>query len=617
MGVATMGTKTMNAEVNVAQLFRNRSATYGKRIRWREQRGGAWQQATWTENQAIVNSLIAGLDALGAQRGDVIGILSNTRWEWMAADWAILGLGATTVTVYPSNLPPTVAYILGNAHARFVFAENPAQYQKLTSIRDQLPEVRKVILFEGAETLGDDPWVMSFDALRTLSNRSAAEADAFAAERAASIAPEDLATLVYTSGTTGQPKGVELLHSTLMAQINGVHSMMETICPGDVDVLFLPLAHVFGREEHLAGYDRGLETVVISSLDDLAATLRENHPDLLFSVPRVYEKAYAAILAKAAAGSHTQQRIFNWATRVGHEATTRRAEGRPIPAGLRMRYRLADRLVFKKVRAALGGRIKFSITAAAPLDKSILEFFNAAGVLLLEGWGMTETSGGFTLNTVQNYRFGSIGRPYPGHQLRIAEDGEILVKGPCVFRGYHENPAATAEAIDGEGWLHTGDVGEQDSDGYVYIRDRKKDLIITAAGKNIAPQAVENTLKSAPCVSQVAVYGDRKPYLVGLVTLDPDTTRAWAKEHGLATDDVAAIARDPRFRAYLDAGIAAANTQLASYETVKYYEVLPEDFTVENDLLTPTLKIRRRQIHARYQDLYESLYHPTKAEAAH
>jgi long-chain acyl-CoA synthetase len=606
----------MDTEVNVAQLFRNRSTTYGSRIRWREQRAGVWQKATWQENQAIVNGLISGLDALGAQRGDVIGILSNTRWEWMAADWAILGLGATTVTVYPSNMPATVAYILGNAHARVVFAENLLQFEKLSSIRDQLPDVRKVILFEGAETLADNPWVMSFDALRRLSSRSAAEADAFAAERAAAIAPDDLATLVYTSGTTGQPKGVELLHSTLMAQMTGVHAMMETIRPGMVDVLFLPLAHVFGREEHLSGHDRGLETVVISSFDDLAATLRENHPDLLFSVPRVYEKAYAAIQAKAASGSHTQQRIFKWATRIGHEAATRRADGKALSSGLRMRYRLADRLVFKKVRAALGGNIKFSITAAAPLDKTILEFFNAAGVLLLEGWGMTETSGGFTLNTVTDYRFGSIGRPYPGHQLRIADDGEILVKGPCVFKGYHENPEATAEAIDGEGWLHTGDVGEIDADGYAYIRDRKKDLIITASGKNIAPQAVENTLKAAPCVSQVAVYGDRKPYLVALVTLDPVAVKAWADEQGVASDDIATVYRDSRFRAYLDAGIQRANAQLASYETVKYYEVLPEDFTVENDLLTPTLKIRRRQIYTRYHDLYESLYQPSKAEVA-
>ena len=322
-----------------------------------------------------------------------------------------------------------------------------------------------------------------------------------------------------------------------------------------MDVLFLPLAHVFGREEHLSGHDRGLETVVISSFDHLAETLRENSPDLLFSVPRVYEKAYAAIQAKAAASSHTQQRIFNWATRIGIEAVTRQAEGKPLPAGLRMRYRLADRLVFKKVRAALGGKIKFSITAAAPLDKSILEFFNAAGVLLLEGWGMTETSGGFT-STPSRTTASAASAPLPGHELRIAEDGEILVKGPCVSCGYHDNPQATAEAIDGEGWLHTGDVGEIDADGYVYIRDRKKDLIITAAGKNIAPQAVENTLKAAPCVSQVAVYGDRKPYLVALVTLDPVAVKAWADEQGIASDDITAVYRDPRFRAYLDAGSA-------------------------------------------------------------
>ncbi len=607
----------MDAENNIVQMFRNRSKTYGKRIRWREQRNGAWQKATWEENQAIVNSLIAGLDALGARRGDVIAILSNTRWEWMAADWAILGLGAATVTVYPSNTPATSAYILGNSHARYVFAENAAQFEKLASVREQLPGVEKIILFEGAETLADNPWMLSLDALRALSSRSAAEADAFAAERAAALSPDDLATLVYTSGTTGQPKGVELLHSTLTAQLNGVRSMMETIKPGMVDVLFLPLAHVFGREEHLSGHDRGLETVVVSSFDDLAPALRESHPDLLFSVPRVYEKAYAAIQARAAAGSHTQRRIFNWAVRTGRDVVQRRGKGKSVPLGLRARYRLADRLVFRKVRAALGGNVKFSITSAAPLDLSILEFFNAAGVLLLEGWGMTETSGGFTLNTVKDYRFGSIGRPFPGHQLRIAGDGEILVKGPCVTRSYHENPEATAEAIDGEGWLHTGDVGEIDADGYVYIRDRKKDLIITASGKNIAPQSVENTLKTAPCVSQVAVYGDRKPYLVALITLDSAAVKAWAKEHGIANDDVTEVYTDPRFRTYLDAGIARANKQLASYETVKYYEVLPEDFTVENDLLTPTLKIRRRRIYARYHDLYESLYQPTKAEAAY
>ncbi|HET8908017.1 MAG TPA: AMP-binding protein, partial [Ktedonobacterales bacterium] len=452
----------MDAENNIVQMFRNRSKTYGKRIRWREQRNGAWQKATWEENEAIVNSLISGLDALGVRRGDVIAILSNTRWEWMAADWAILGLGAATVTVYPSNTPATSAYILGNSHARYVFAENAAQFEKLASVREQLPGVEKIILFEGAETLADNPWMLSLDVLRALSSRSAAEADAFAAERAAALSPDDLATLVYTSGTTGQPKGVELLHSTLTAQLNGVRAMMETIKPGMVDVLFLPLAHVFGREEHLSGHDRGLETVVVSSFDDLAPALRENHPDLLFSVPRVYEKAYAAIQARAAAGSHTQRRIFNWAVRTGRDVVQRRGKGKSVPLGLRMRYRLADRLVFRKVRAALGGNVKFSITSAAPLDLSILEFFNAAGVLLLEGWGMTETSGGFTLNTVKDYRFGSIGRPFPGHQLRIAGDGEILVKGPCVTRSYHENPEATAEAIDGEGWLHTGDVGEID-----------------------------------------------------------------------------------------------------------------------------------------------------------
>ncbi len=286
---------------------------------------------------------------------------------------------------------------------------------------------------------------------------------------------------------------------------------------------------------------------------------------------------------------------------------------KPLPAGLRLRLRIADRLVFAKIRAALGGNLKVAVTAAAPLDLNILEFFNGAGVLLLEGWGMTETSGGFTLNRAGNYRFGTVGLAYDGHEIRIASDGEILVRGPCVFKGYHNNPEANAESFTEDGWFHTGDIGTLDEQGFLRIVDRKKDLIITAAGKNIAPQSVENMLKKAPYVSQVAVYGDRKPYLVALVTLDPEQVKAWAEGAGVSYDTIAEVIANPQFRAQFDQGFQAANHELASYETVKYYDLLPEDFTTENDLLTPTLKIRRRAIHHRYHEQFEALYHPTPA----
>jgi len=604
-----MGTDT-RTETNFAQLFRNRSARYGKATRWRQKVGDKWVTMTWLENQALVNSLIAGLDALGARRGDVIGILSGTRWEWMAADWAIIGLGGVTVTIYPSNLAPLCAYIINDSGASYLFAENRTQFEKLLSIREQIPGVRKVILFQDAEHYAADPWVMSFDELRRLSPRSPREADAFAAQRAEEIRPGDRFTLVYTSGTTGNPKGVTHTHATFMAQIVAVRNALDTIRPGMTDLLFLPLSHVFGREEHLSGFDRGLSTLINTNLDHLIEDLQAAKPDLFFSVPRIYEKAYAAIQAQVEAGSNTRKRIFHWAERIGLDVAERRSAGRPVPIGLRLRYGLADRLVFKKIRTVLGGNLKFAITASAPLDLKILEFFNAAGVLLLEGWGLTETSGGFTVNRVHRYRFGTVGLTYDGHETRIAEDGEILVRGPCVFVGYHNNPEATAEALDPDGWFHTGDVGELDADGFLKIVDRKKDLIITAAGKNIAPQNVENTLKKAPLVSQVAVYGDRKPYLVALVTLDPEQVQAWCAERGIPFTSVADVYQNPQLRAYLDQGIQAANKELASYETVKYYEVLPEDFTLENELLTPTLKIRRRNIHKLYHDLYESLYRP-------
>jgi long-chain acyl-CoA synthetase len=569
---------------------------------------------TWRENQALVNNLIAGLDVLGVQPGEVVGIVSNTRWEWMAADWAVIGLGAVCVTIYPSNVPATLAFIVNDSEAHYLFAENRAQYEKLLSIRDQMSGVRKVILFDDAEQFAADPWVMSFDDLLGLSRHTPAEADALASERAASIRPQDRLTLVYTSGTTGRPKGVIHTHATFMAQLDANKAMLATIRPGMVDVLFLPLSHVFGREEHFATVDRGLETVICTSLDHLAEDIREARPDLLFSVPRVYEKAYATITGRVAAGSAMSQRIFAWAVGVGRQVVHLKEHHKRFPVGLGLRYRLADRLVFHKIREALGGNLKFAVTAAAPLDMKILEFFNGAGILLLEGWGLTETSGGFTLNTLSRYRMGTVGYAYPGHELRIAEDGEILVRGPCVFPGYHNNPVATAEAIDTDGWFHTGDIGSLDAEGFVSIVDRKKDLIITAAGKNIAPQLVENTLKTVPCVSQVAVYGDRKPYLVALLTLDPASVRAWADDAGITYAEVADVYDHPRFRAFLEQSVGAANRQLASYETVKYYEVLPEDFTVENDLLTPTLKIRRRAIHKRYNDKFEALYHPTRSE---
>jgi long-chain acyl-CoA synthetase len=387
--------------------------------------------------------------------------------------------------------------------------------------------------------------------------------------------------------------------------------MLTTVRPGMRDVLFLPLSHVLGRLEHLYTLDRGAETVVEPDLDRLAATIRAERPDILLSVPRIYEKAYAAILARVESGSSLRRAIFYRAVRIGRRASDLREQQGALPWHLRLPLAAADRLVFRQVREALGGRLQFAVTGGAPLDLEILRFFFAAGIYLLEGWGLTETGGAFTVNTLEHYRLGTTGRPFPGHEVRIAADGEILIHGPCVFPCYHNNPAATAEAIDAEGWFHTGDIGTLDEDGYLRIVDRKKDLIVTAGGKKIAPQRVEALLKTIPLVSEACVYGDRKPYLVALLTLDRAALRAWAEKSGMRYANLAEVYTSPRLRTLLDAGVARVNAQLASFETVKHYDVLAEDFTVENGLLTPSLKIRRRYISERYRDPFEALYRHT------
>lgn len=603
------GTGPYVEEANLAQVFWNRSATYADTMRWRQRTDGAWAEATFRDNARLVTELIGGLDALGAMPGDVITILSETRWEWLAADWAIIDLGGIMAPIYASSVPETIAHILRNCAARYVFVENRAQYDKLLRVEDDWRQVRNLIMFEDADQVALDSRVLSFGALRALGREHIAAAEKLADERARSIRPDDPVSIIYTSGTTGLPKGAALTHRTLLAELNGVQAKLPTVGPGMVDLLFLPLSHVLGRLEHLFTLDRGVCTVIFPSLDHLADEIRTVRPDILLSVPRVYEKAYAAILARVRAGrgADLRKRIFRWARRVGSEVSRRHERHQPVPPVLALMMALADLLVFRAIRTALGGRLQFAISGGAPLDRDILEFFHAAGVKILEGWGLTETAGAFTVNTLDDYRLGTVGRPFPGHEIRIAADGEILVRGPCVFTGYNGNPEATAEAFTADGWFQTGDIGTLDADGFLTIVDRKKELIVTAGGKKIAPQYVETLLKAIPTVSQACVYGDRKPYLVALLTLNPEGLRTWAAQHGLR-GETQPIAETDKYRAYLERKVAQTNARLASFETVKRYAVLPEDFTVENGLLTPTLKIRRRSIYQRYHERFEALY---------
>jgi long-chain acyl-CoA synthetase len=427
-------------------------------------------------------------------------------------------------------------------------------------------------------------------------------------QRLAETQPEDVATIVYTSGTTGPPKGVVQTHANHMAALQASAQTTPTT-EGWVHLLFLPLAHSFGRLESFLGPYEGLVTAFAESLDKVGENLREVRPHFICSVPRVFEKVYARILAGVEAGSPLKKRIFNWALGVGRRVSRLQQERRPVPPLLALQHRLAHRLVFSKLHAALGGRLQWAVSGGAPLSREIAEFFHAAGILVLEGYGLTETCPVLTFNRPTHFKFGSVGQALPGIELKIAPDGEILARGPNIAtRGYYKQPEATREVFDPEGWFHTGDIGRLDDEGFLYITDRKKDLIITAGGMNIAPQNIENLLKADPFISQAMVYGDRRPYPVALITVNADELRKFAREQGLPADDPAALVKHPRVVERVGRTVEEKNAQLPSYARIKRFAVLAEDFTQETGELTPTLKVKRKVVTEKYRSVIEDLY---------
>ena len=594
------------SERNLAEMFHDRSQKYASMTRWRQSRKGQWITATNAENQRQVNQLMAGLYELGLRKGDAVGILSNTSCEWGQMDWATKNLGGVTVTIYPSLMPDTIAFIANDSSTKVLAIEDKEQYDKLTKVRSELANVQKVIVFDPTAMPSDD-WVMTFDALKTLHKGSAEEQMQLAKQLAAAIQPEDPATIIYTSGTTGNPKGAVLSHHSFMRQLDSLRKSLP-IAAGNIDLLFLPLAHVFGHLQHLAGVYYGFNTAIIESMKTVVADIQSVKPELVFSVPRIYEKIFSTAKARSEQKA-TTKKIFNWAVKVAREMSRVKQNKQSPSAALKIQYALADKLVLHKIRALLGGNLRFAVTGAAPLDIEILEFFNGAGVPLLEGWGLTETTAAATVNSPDNYRLGTVGRALDGIEIKIASDGEILLRGPQIMQGYYNNSEKTAETFQ-DGWFMTGDIGVLDSDGFLKIVDRKKDLLITAAGKNIAPQSVEAAFKNSQYISQCAVYGDRKPYLVGLLTLDMEVLTDWAKREGIELG--ANPHEHPKVKELIAAEAAAANATLASFEQLKYYEILPEDFSVENGLLTPTLKVRRKYIHDHYRTTYEELYQSKK-----
>jgi long-chain acyl-CoA synthetase len=571
---------------------------FGDRLAARFKIDGEWREMTYAQVGAAIDEVALGLVALGIAPGDRVGILADTRVEWTLASYGISAAGGVVVPVYPTSSASECAWVLGNSGARLVVCENAGQVDKIESVRGELGELEQVVCIEAGA--GD----MTLDELR---ERGAGRGGAELADRQAAITPEDDYTIIYTSGTTGPPKGVVLTHRNAIS-VGEMVQEINFVTPDERTYLFLPLAHAFALTAQLASYELGSSIIYYGGdTSQILPELIETQPTYLPSVPRIFEKLYTAALKMQEAGDDEQRARFARAVEVGVEARRRRQRGEAVPDELSHIFDQAEEMLYTRVRGLFGGQINQAVTGAAPIAPEILEFFYACGITVLEGFGMTETTAVSTVNRLDHLKFGTVGLPMPGVDIRIAEeDGEILVRGPHVFREYWRNPEATAETLV-DGWLHTGDLGSLDDDGFLSITGRKKDIIITAGGKNLAPANIENDLKQSRYISQAVMHGDRRPYPVALITLDAEEIVPWASEHGLP-DELAQLAASDEVVALVQAELDRANANYAQVEQIKRFTILERDLTIEDGELTPTLKVKRAVINERYADRFEALY---------
>ncbi|HEU4699703.1 MAG TPA: long-chain fatty acid--CoA ligase [Gemmatimonadales bacterium] len=564
---------------------------------------GRWVGISYAELLERVHALSIGLRELGVAPGDRVAILSENRPEWAMADFASLAACAIDVPVYPTLPAKQIEYILRDSGAAAIFVSTRLQLEKVQAIRAVLPELRHVVAFD-ADAQG--PGVL---ALEEVLARGRAARDAHPTWRADALRarPDDVATIIYTSGTTGDPKGVMLTHGNIASNVVGGLEVLP-LSERDECLSFLPLSHIFERMAgHYCMVEAGAIINYATSVDTVAAEMGEVRPTIMISVPRLYEKIYARALEAAAAGSSLKRRIFYWAKRVGEARVDAEQAGRRPGAGLRLRNRLADRLVFAKLRARTGGRLGYFCSGGAALNPEIAKFFFAAGLPILEGYGLTETSPVITVNRPGRERIGTVGEPVRGVEVKIAPDGEILTRGPHVMKGYYNKPEATAEAIDADGWFRTGDIGELEGD-YLRITDRKKDLIVTAGGKNIAPQPIENMAKTSKFVSNAVMLGDRRKFPIMLVVPNLEPLRAWAHHKQLAFGSDAELLELPETYTKMEREVRKTLRDLAQYETPKKLLLIPRDFTIESGELTPSLKVKRREVETNYRDRIEALY---------
>jgi long-chain acyl-CoA synthetase len=592
---------------SVAHMFFDRVAESGEReaIRYPDA-DEKWHSLTWNQVGERVTNLAAGLVAVGIEPGQRVAIAAGTRYEWVLADLAINAAAAATTTVYPSTGAEDTAYILSDSESRIVFAEDDEQVKKLIEQRAALPNVAMAVTFEPS-ALGED-WVIGLDELEKRGAAYLADNPTAIEDRVASITPDSLATLIYTSGTTGKPKGVRLAHDGWTFEGYGLKAG-RYFTEDDVEFRWLPMAHSFGKVLLSAQLAVGYACAIDGRVPKIVENLGLIKPTFMGAAPRIFEKAYGGVNAMMEKEGGAKLKLFRWAEKVGLEHSRAVRSGKPISPVLKVQFAVADKLIFSKVRDRFGGRIRYFVSGSAALAMDINEWFHAAGMTILEGYGLTETSAGATANRPDAFRLGTVGLPLPGSEVRIAEDGEVLIKGPNIMRGYHNLPDATAEAMLDDGWFASGDIGEIDEDGFLKITDRKKDLFKTSGGKYIAPTYIEGMFKGiTPLVSNVLVHGNERNFCSALIALEADAAAAWAAQHGLDGKSYAEIAASPQIQEEMQSAIDELNSKLNRWETIKKFAVLDRDLTVESGELTPSLKVKRKVVEENFRDILEGFY---------
>jgi long-chain acyl-CoA synthetase len=614
---------------NLSEMFLERISEGGRRAAMRQREGDTWRDVSWRDWNDRSKKLAAALAAMGIAVGDRVSILSNSSDKWAISDVGILFAGAVVVPIYQSNLAAECAYIVKDSESKVILCEDPSQVEKILLLRSEMPSLQKIIYFEAQvelekpdhqgrrklslqEIAGDaGDFLVSWSDFLAQGAAALEQNPRIIDERIRATKRDMLATLVYTSGTTGQPKGVMLTHGNFLFECETVRDLIN-ITSEDEQFLFLPMAHIFARIMVFAAISRGCCTAIDSNVTRVVQNCQEIKPTFMGAVPRVYEKAYVKIKSTPEKAGGAKLMIFNWALGVGRQVSALKQRKEQPTGLLAFQYKLADKLVFSKIKNTFGGRIRFFVSGGAPLAREIAEFLHAADLLVLEGYGLTETSAATHINTPEAYKFGTVGRVISGVEVKIAADGEVLLSGPNVLQGYFNKPEETAAALEKESngkiWFHSGDIGEIDPQGFLRITDRKKDLFKTSGGKYIAPQMIENSLKAqSKYISQVMAYGENQNYVTALITLNEENILAWAKDNN-AGSDLAALAKSPQVKALLQRDLDTVNTKLPPYETVKKFAIVYPDFAIETGELTPTLKVKRKVVIEKNKALLEGFY---------